>query len=479
MSVNGVLNETVAHKIWYAWNHGNASQIDSNTYNTVQAQYGDRFEEWEQQVQNDEVDYDFELTEDEIKSARQEGKESAQESSGSDGEHNDTKSDASVGLSVGGAVASATAAVLTAKKVLCSTKSSGWVSLAGGIILSAIAAAIQKLNPNGKETEVLNTAKTQEYKAVQESLEQAQADAFEAAELANEKAEEADEINEAANDELADNEGVYSDSKDRYDELMEKIANGEGLTQDEKEELASLVEDMNAGIDSNDEIIDNTSGEVGALYDEIDGLNENFEEMQSEIEKDNGVLEFFGGFDEDTKDATKQVAIAQGVFAGSAFAAGALSVTLGIIKSVNPFTCIEGAAYYGGAAADFVAGGMAIKNVNTQNKYGEQVQEAINVRHDMEALSAESSSTVDQNFGEMNYSAEYVDELEMEVPEDMIVVEEEAGGDDGAGGPEGADGADVPGVPSPEGEGGKPNATSDTGDDDDKKVKKVDNDKKS
>ena len=307
---------------------------------------------------------------------------------------------------------------------------------AAAILCIATAAKYWLQNPNKEQVDAANHLKENELPEAQGSLNEAQGLMEDASEEVAELTEEAEKTNEDANDKIEENKTLFDFYKQQYDALKAKKESGEALTPDEQalmKQLAPLMEDLNEDITTTSE---DTSDQVNDLNDEIGEYQEVYDESAETIAEVEGVTDFAEGFDENTRtmcyvEGASQTlnALSGGYAAAKLMAGGPWQWALAIATGVA-------------AASSTVAAGQQFQRAG-------QVSDEIDLRRETQDLGTTTNDMYDEELENYATNIEVVEDLELEIPEDMEVPTDSAGGEASmmsmaAGGSEGEKGQTTP-----------------------------------
>ncbi len=298
----------------------------------------------------------------------------------------------------------------------------------------------QASKPNQDQVEAARVLRDEQLPTSQGDLESTQEMMAEAAEEIEELTEEADEANEDANDKIEDDKTLMDYYRAQYNALKAKVDSGQALTPDEKalmKKLAPLMEDLAGDInDTNDDASDT----VNELYDEIEGHQDTYDTSAETIAEVEGVTDYAEGFDESTQVMCYVEGGVQTLNAGltsmAAYKAGKFAASGGWLTAwAWAFAAMgaTGAALSGAGAAE-------------QFKWASEVSAEIDTRETTQELGSATQETYDTELDNFASSMEYIEDLEIEIPEDMevpeeITIPEGNSSSDGTNGANGANGS--------------------------------------
>jgi len=283
--------------------------------------------------------------------------------------------------------------------------------IAAGIAI-ATAAKYTLEKPNKEQVRAANELLQNQLPESQGDLQNAQSDMLAASEEVTALTEEANEANEDANDKIEDDKTQLDFYRAQYDALKVKAEaaknGGTPLTADEKtlmQKLAPLMEDMAEDINTTNE---ETSDAVNELYDEIEGYQSSYDAGAETIASVEAVTDYAESFDSTTRTMCYVEAGAQGLNAITGFGAAAKLMAGGFWNWAL------------GIAAG-VAGGISAAGVFEQTSMASQVSAEIDAREQTQDLGAATNEVYETELDNFAGSMEFIDDLEIEIPEDLDV----------------------------------------------------------
>ena len=344
----------------------------------------------------DDVSYD---------EAKEAGKNAAIESTGYDG-HKSYGSVVNAAISTGGAVVARTIA----------PSAFGQASaIACAIISSVIAAKYYIEKPNKEQHNAAEHLMENEFPEGVAALNETQGIMTDASEEITELTEEAESINEEANEKIEEDKTMFDFYKQQYDALKAKKERGEQLTPDEKalmKQLAPLMENINEDIAETSE---DTSDDVNELNDTIAEYQDTFDESAETIAEVEGVTDYAEGFDENTRTMMYVEGTGQCINSVSAGIAAArlYAMASGTFGATTAFAVL--------ATAASVASGIAS---GQQFSWASDMSKEIQMRRETQELGNQTTDVYDEELDNYAGNVETVEDLELEIPEDMELPEE-------------------------------------------------------
>ncbi len=430
MSIESVDLERALESATYAQQMLRSGKVSTEQKGQLAAKWGaENVNKWlsvdTTEYQIDDADYD---------ASKLAGKESAKQTTGYDGEGGSTAS--AVGSAVGatGAAVGALAPNMMGNlahnvvgesltKSLSLKKGVGETGVhkqlgayATVILAAAVAAKYWISNHNKDEHEAANHLKENELPEAQGSLNEAQGLMEDASEEVAELTEEAEKTNEDANDKIEENKTLFDFYKQQYDALKAKKESGEALTPDEQalmKQLAPLMEGLNEDITTTSE---DTSDQVNDLNDEIGEYQEVYDESAETIAEVEGVTDFAEGFDEQSRTLMYVEGASQGVNAASATRA---AITLSASGWWN----------WAFAAVGYAAAASSAGAATQQFAWAGDMSKEIDVRRETQDLGTTTNDMYDEELENYATNIDVVEDLELEIPEDMEVPTDSAGGE--------------------------------------------------
>ncbi len=434
MSIESVDLERALESATYAQQMLRSGKVSTEQKGQLAAKWGaENVNKWlsvdTTEYQIDDADYD---------ASKLAGKESAKQSTGYDGEGGSTASAVGSAIGAGASAVGALAPSVLGGGIECAGNflTTGSRSLSGAgstlsetakgaknlgayatvILAAAVAAKYWISNHNKDEHEAANHLKENELPEAQGSLNEAQGLMEDASEEVAELTEEAEAVNEDANEKIEENKTLFDFYKQQYDALKAKKESGEALTPDEQalmKQLAPLMEGLNEDITTTSE---DTSDQVNDLNDEIGEYQEVYDESAETIAEVEGVTDFAEGFDEKSRTLMYVEGASQGVNAASATRAAIM------LSSGGPWNWAFAAVGYAAAAS---SAGAATQ----QFAWAGDMSKEIDLRSETQDLGTTTNDMYDEELENYATNIEVVEDLELEIPEDMEVPTDSAGGE--------------------------------------------------
>lgn len=408
----------------------NIDKLKGEDYSRVYAKYGgEKVRQWES------IDgTKYQISDDKWDDSKADGKNKAKEQVGYDGH----KSYGSVGsgvLAAGGAVAtgisvantgfmkvtgSAADTVIkdTTNETASSAGKAGRTSayVAAGLAI-ATAAKYWATQPNKEQVkaakELYNESGEGSQLLVegQSSLYGAQDIMMSATEETTELTEEAEEFNEESAEEIEEQKTEFDFNKKQFDFIKAKAQSGQQLRSDEKQVAASLTPKMQESQANIADIQESTSEELDDKFGEIEEFQAEYDTGAETIAEVQGLTDYAAGFDTNTRNMCYVEAGSQTLNAVSGAIASAK------LMAGGPWNWALGIAAGVAAASSGVAAGQQMvkaHEVNTEIDFREATQE----------LGAETEDVYAEELESFELNMEFVDELELEIPEDMEISDE-------------------------------------------------------
>lgn len=420
-------------------NGGKTYQVTQDDITAIQDRWGAaKVQHWRQiisQASQDVVNY--QLTDDETDGAYNAGKQDIEDEVGYERTAGKSfKQNASVVADAGGGVVSGGLTLVNGASGLGGGLSAvstnvgnavgggnSCLSEAGsGIIGCAIAAGLALLyritNPNKEEGKALEKMQAVIDEAGA-STANAQADMEMLAEEIEEQSEEADEINADHQEEIYEYEDSYEVQNKIYTALQEKVDRGEQLTEEEQMMYGDSAEIMTEAGTSIDENSEEAAEEVGEISGDMETSIEGYDDAAATIADTQAKVDVSASFDETTQRAANVEKISQ--YANAAGAGASAVKALGEAGWWGIAAAAVGAA---AAASDVIAAGE-------QGEIATVASTEIDKRTNTDKLNQVSSATYDTNLENSTGDMEFVQELELETPDDVEAPEgtEPSGGD--------------------------------------------------
>ena len=241
--------------------------------------------------------------------------------------------------------------------------------------------------------------------------------------------------NEETNEKLKIKQAEYEMNLESLATIQAKIEAGEELTPEEKqnyEELVGFIQELGVQIE---ELTVDTTDEVAALYEEMGAYQDGFDTAAATMGEIEGLTEFAESFDKTTQTMCYVEAVGQTLNVATAASTAAKLFALG------PWNWALGAAV---AAAGVSSGVAALEQKNWAGEVGTE----IDLREQTQDINSETMDVYDEQIDYFAGYMEGVEDLELEVPDDIVPPE-------GSDAPTGGDG-DSPGVPTGGSDGGDP-----------------------
>ena len=284
-----------------------------------------------------------------------------------------------------------------------------WVA---ATLAAAVATRYQKEKPNKEQFEAIMHIQDNELPQGVNSLAEAENNMVEATEYVAELSEEAEGLNEDANDRMEEDKTLFDSYRNQYIALKEKAESGTSLSVDEKalmEKLAPLMAELGENIET---VQEETQTNVEDLYGQIGDMQEAYDESAETIAEVQGMTDYAEGFDESTRTMTTVESVGQGLNAASAASAVTKLVSTNLFGINTPFIAL-------GTYAGIVSTNAVVEQLNMGKGISNEIEARQNVQ-DLTDVSFENYNTELDNFAGYN---EFVEDLEMEVPEDLEMPE--------------------------------------------------------
>ena len=284
-----------------------------------------------------------------------------------------------------------------------------WVA---ATLAAAVATKYLKEKPNKEQFEAIMHIQDNELPQGVNSLAEAENNMVEATEYVAELSEEAEGLNEDANDRMEEDKTLFDSYRNQYIALKEKAESGTSLSVDEKalmEKLAPLMAELGENIET---VQEETQTNVEDLYGQIGDMQEAYDESAETIAEVQGMTDYAEGFDESTRTMTTVEAVGQGLNAASAASAVTKLVSTNLFGINTPFIAL-------GTYAGIVSTDAVVEQLNMGKGISNEIEARQNVQ-DLTDVSFENYNTELDNFAGYN---EFVEDLEMEVPEDLEMPE--------------------------------------------------------
>ena len=369
----------------------------------------------------------YEITDDETETAKDKGYDNAKKgTNGFDGKADNASSITTSAVNIVGGLGGGVLGVLTAISSVASTK---WVpdpkfAAATGAVLLANSIYLQTAKPNKEPANACED--------MMEVLEESQNDLTDKnSEMEEETndivkmSEDAEQKNKEANEKIEDNKTIIDFYQKQYDALMAKAEaaknGGEPLTPEEKAVLTKIAPLMTQLSGEIGETNESTSDEVEDLYSKIEGKQETYDDTAETMAEVQGTTEFAASFDTDTKhnaNLVKDTALLGTIGAAGVVATG--------VKALG-YAPLWDKIFAGIAIAEGISSGIILRNVmKDQNQYANTAEVEIQYRGQTEELNAEINENYETNLDTFAGSLETVEDLEIEMPEELAVVDEAA-----------------------------------------------------
>ena len=282
--------------------------------------------------------------------------------------------------------------------------------IATAILTSAVAAKYYIDKPNEDQLEAARHLMENEFPDSQAALSETQEIMTEASEEITELTEEAESVNEEANQKIQEDKTLFDFYKQQYEALKIKKENGGKLTPDEQalmKQLAPLMEGLNKDITTTSE---DTSGQVNDLNDTIGEYQDVFDESAETMAEVEGVTDFAENFDENTRTMMYVEAAAQGINGVSAGVAAARLWAKNVFGILTPFAVMSSAAAIASAGA-----------TKQQLSWASEMSNEIDIRSQVQELNSQTTDMYDEELDNYAGNLETIEDLELEVPEDIVV----------------------------------------------------------
>ena len=438
VNVNGI-SESQAYKIWYNYNFkGNSVGVSDSDYAALVKKWHSELNKWSN-LANDENKY--EISDEDFDDAKSTGKDNAKKETGYDGGHGNmlgrTIADgacAAVGAGVASpAIANAAKGAVGKIKGLfggkssssTATKSAKGAGKAGVLVACALSVASAVLymvkKPNKDQVEACETMKNEVLPEQQQILADTQDNLAETGELALSAAEEAEEVNEEANANIEEQKTEFDSMKETLYYIESDKASGMTLREDQKEWLKNnlpLMQEKGAEVA---ELQESATEDVEEKYEALGDLQENFDNAAESSANVEGVTEFAESFDRATKNNCTAEGIIQGIGGASAAINGAKAISIGTGLSI-----FGGIAYIAAGVAAVAAGVKDGFAAAEQFKWAGIAGDAIDARKNTQDMNEETQEIYEEGVDDYEGFMGVVEDLELDIPDDMEVTEEEA-----------------------------------------------------
>ena len=430
---NALNSQSYAYKCWYNYYYGsNSMGITSNDMGQITQTWSSELSNWRATATDDENAYEIE--DDDYSIAVNNGKESAKDITGYDGE--DGGNIANGVISSAGAVGGLAAGVTAAGGLTNAAKSvGGLVQKKGGLfsfgkdaagkstskaakasayvaaaLAIATAAAYRIEKPNKTEKDAC-VALQPEMTNANDALTMAQDDMSVAGEEVVALSDEANEYTEGANEQNEEDKALFDLYKASYDALMAKVEAGETLTEEEKSllnELVPLMQELGVNIE---ETTEDTTSTVGDIYGEMESYQADYDNAASTMGEVEGLTDYAEGFDSATKTMCYVEGTSQSLNAISGAVAGAQLMGMGFWNWALGLASIAAGVSSGVGAAE-------------QFKMASEVGVEIDMRKETQDYTAVTSEVYDESITDYEGNMDIVNDMEILVPDDMEAPEE-------------------------------------------------------
>ncbi len=435
VNVNGI-SESQAYKIWYNYNFkGNSVGVSDSDYAQLTKKWKSALCKWSELAKDDNQ---YEITDDKFDSAKEAGKNSAKDATGYDGSKGGmiTRGVGDAAGAIAGAVSQKVGEkVLGKAMVKCTsgavgkglTSEASACKAANFIVAAPLALSIGTLymakKPNEKEKNASNQLRDELLPEGQEQLYETQDNLEEADAIAQEAAEEAEEANEEANANIEEQKTEFDSMKETLYYIESDKASGMTLREDQKEWLKNnlpLMQEKGAEVA---ELQESATEDVEEKYEALGDLQENFDNAAESSANVQGITEYAEGFDNTAKIMCYVEAGSQGLNAASGAKAAYEAASFAASGSA-----LFGATAWAWAFAAMGAAGAALSGVGVgqQIKWAGEINQEIDVRKETQDMNEETQEIYEEGVDDYEGYMGVVEDLELDIPDDMEVTEEEA-----------------------------------------------------
>ena len=472
-NLNRALNsQSYAYKAWVNYNYeSNTMGIPADDMKQVTQTWSTELSNWEANYSEDENAY--EIDDDDWNAAYDEGKTSAEETSGNDGNNQayDTTGSAvgtaAVGATAifGGKVVGNMATSISRKmflsgKIDATTHCDNTVRKGSWMVTAPLSMAIGALyfatRPNRDELDALRVLKSVMTEQ-QGTLATSQETLADLSDSIMELSEGAEALNDDYEGDIEDRQKELEMVLELYYEIIERVESGEPISEEDRKILEAVGEVIPELQDELADLQGEAADSVGSVYDEIEGTQSQFDAEAETMANVQGTTDFTAGFDK----ATQARCIVEGVMQAANVGTGTVAAVQAGIAAANSL----GTNAYAWACVGMGTAGAVMSGIGAveQFKWAKEIGDMIDNRQVTEGVNVETQAVYEASLDNMVTYAEITGEIGTDI-DDGTALEDITG--DIEDYTETAEGVEIPEETPPE-EGGEgettPGATSTPG----------------
>ena len=300
-------------------------------------------------------------------------------------------------------------------------KSAGAASFIIGCTLGAATAALYYAKrPNKDQVDAANQV-NQIHQENQSNLAATQEDMQNMSEEFTAAAQEAEEVNEEANNKIMEEKVKYDRFNKTRNSIKNKVNSGKQLSESEKNLYRNVSSEMSNTGETINSTVDEISNTVEGIKGDMLTYQEGFDTAVETMGVVQGVNEYAAGFDESTRVLCYVEMGAQGLNAGSsaiaAYKAGAFAASGSWAFGATAWAW----AFCAMGAAAALASGYAVKE---QFDFAKQVGNEIDIRKNTEDFNNQTLDVYNVEVDNYDLALSDVDSLEIILPDDVSVPED-------------------------------------------------------